>query len=265
MTLRVLCFLCTVLAVANEAAWARTKRANPSPKAPAASTTQAAATPTVPAAASPSASAPDAKPPATREPVGPSPDSAATGPANPGASPGTGPSPTETASRPKTKAEVEAALAEASALFKAGQHVQAADKLMAVYQSSPQPIYLFNAGQAYRRAKLPVQAKGAYQRFLDTAPTHPLAPEVRGYVRDMQTLEEMQRHEQQISLQLQQEKAEATSARQALLQEKSTPIYKRPLFWGLMAGVSLAVFSGAIVLGVIRERANADYQLELSR
>ena len=92
-----------------------------------------------------------------------------------------------------TKAEIDASLAEASALFKAGEHVAAADRLLRIYESAPQAIYLFNAGQAYRRAKRVPQAKQAYARFLDTAPNHPLAPEVRGYLRDIDTLEEMQK------------------------------------------------------------------------
>ena len=132
-------------------------------------------------------------------------------------------SPDDLAKKPRTKAEIDATLAEAAAMFKAGQHVEAADKLMLVYESDPQPLLLFNAGQAYRRAKRPRQAKEAYQTFLSVAPNHSLCPEVRGYVRDMDTLLELQQREQQISLQLQQEKEVATSAQQALQQERSRP------------------------------------------
>jgi len=170
-----------------------------------------------------------------------------------------------TAAPPRTKAEIDAALADANSLFKAGQHVEAADKLLLIYAASPQPIYLFNAGQAYRRAKRPAQAKDAYQRFVDTAPGHPLVPEVRGYLRDMQTLEEMQRHEQQISLQLQQEKADATFARQALQQERSTPLYKRPMFWGVVAGVGLALVAGGIAGSFVLSRVAADSRVEISQ
>jgi len=166
---------------------------------------------------------------------------------------------------PRTKAEIDAALADANSLFKAGQHVEAADKLLLIYAASPQPIYLFNAGQAYRRAKRPTQAKDAYQRFVDTAPDHPLVPEVRGYLRDMQTLEEMQRREQQISLQLQQEKADATFARQALQQERSTPLYKRPMFWGVVAGVGLALVAGGIAGSFVLSRVAADSRVEISQ
>ena len=97
------------------------------------------------------------------------------------------------------------------------------------------------------------------------APVHPLVPEVRGYLRDMQTLEEMQRREQQISLQLQQEKADATFARQALQQERSTPLYKRPMFWGVVAGVGLALVAGGIAGSFVLSRVAADSRVEISQ
>lgn len=167
--------------------------------------------------------------------------------------------------KPRTKAEIDATLAEAASMFKAGQHVEAADKLMLVYESDPQPLLLFNAGQAYRRAKRPKQAKEAYQTFLSVAPNHALCPEVRGYVRDMDTLLELQQREQQISLQLQQEKEVATSAQQALQQERSRPIYKRPLFWGLVAGLGVAVLAGVTAAGVIGVRVQADVKADIQK
>ena len=167
--------------------------------------------------------------------------------------------------KPRTKAELDATLVEAATMFKAGQHVEAADKLMLVYESDPQPLLLFNAGQAYRRAKRPRQAKEAYQTFLSVAPNHSLGPEVRGYVRDMDTLLELQQREQQISLQLQQEKEVATSAQQALEQERSRPIYKRPLFWGLIAGLGVAVIAGVTAAGVIGVRVQADVKADIQK
>jgi tetratricopeptide (TPR) repeat protein len=154
---------------------------------------------------------------------------------------------------------------EAAALFKAGQHVEAADKLMLVYDTDPQPLLLFNAGQAYRRAKRPSQAKEAYQRFLSAAPEHSLVPEVRGYVRDMDTLLEMQQREQQISLQLQQEKEVSTSAQQALQKERSKPLHKRPLFWGLVAGVGIAAVAAATIGGIIGVRVQADVKADIQK
>ncbi len=154
--------------------------------------------------------------------------------------------------------EVESTLADASNLFKAGQHEQAAKKLLLVYDTSPQPLLLFNAGQAFRRAKLPKEAKDCYVRFLEVAPQSPLVPEVRGYVRDMDTLLEMQQREQEISLRLKQEQAAATSAQQALQKERSTPVYKRGWFWVVMGSVGLVVITGVGVGGFIGQRTKAD-------
>ncbi len=119
--------------------------------------------------------------------------------------------------------------------------------MLRVFEADPQPLYLFNAGQAYRKGDLPSEAKATYERFLDVAPSHKLAPEVRGYVKDMDTLLATQKKAKEISLELDKEKAEAQFARQALLQERSTPIYKRPLFWGLMGTGLLVVLGGVAV------------------
>ncbi len=160
--------------------------------------------------------------------------------------------------RKLSQAEIDSTLGEASALFKAGQHEQAARKLLLVYDSSPQPLLLFNAGQAFRRAKIPKEAKDCYVRFLESAPQSPLVPEVRGYVRDMDTLLEMQQREQEISLRLKQEQAAATSAQQALQKERSTPVYKRGWFWVVMGSVGLVVITGVAVGGFIGQRTKAD-------
>ena len=238
--------LCVVLLLCGTAD-ARRKKSIESPPAEAATSSapsdgqQAAATPAAPAA--PAAPAPHTG--VTQSPPVPSPD--------------------ELPKKPITKAEIDATLAEAASMFKAGQHVEAADKLMLVYESDPQPLLLFNAGQAYRRAKRPKQAKEAYQTFLSVAPTHSLCPEVRGYVRDMDTLLELQQREQQISLQLQQEKDVANSAQQALEQERSKPVYKRPLFWGLIAGLGVAVIAGVTAAAVIGVRVQADIRADIQK
>ena len=81
----------------------------------------------------------------------------------------------------------------------------------------------------------------------------------------MDTLLELQQREQQISLQLQQEKEVATSAQQALQQERSRPIYKRPLFWGLVAGLGVAVLAGVTAAGVIGVRVQADVKADIQK
>jgi tetratricopeptide (TPR) repeat protein len=160
-------------------------------------------------------------------------------------------------------ADVDSTLAEATALFKAGQHEQAARKLLLVYEVSPQPILLFNAGQAFRRAKLPRDAKDCYVRFLEAVPQSPLGPEVRGYVRDMDTLIEMQRHEQEISLKLVQEQAAATDAQQALQKERSKPVYKRAWFWAVLDSVGVAAIAGLSFGAFVGSATQADVKADI--
>lgn len=217
--------------------------ATPSPES---ASTPAQAAPTTTTTAAPASGGPTANP-ASAAPSG---SANIAGPADP--------------PRKLTPAEVESTLSEASTLFKSGQHEQAARKLLLVYDTSPQPILLFNAGQAFRRAKLPRDAKDCYSRFLDAAPQSPLGPEVRGYVRDMDTLIEMQQREQDISLQLKQEQAAATSAQQALQQERSTPVYKRTWFWVTMVSVGVAVIAGVTVGGAIGSRTKADLTVNIN-
>lgn len=148
-----------------------------------------------------------------------------------------------------SKSDIDGAKAQASAHFQAGRYSDAAEMLLRVYEAEPQPLYLFNAGQAYRKGDKPREAKTTYQRFLDVAPTHRLAPEVRGYVKDMDTILATQQKAQQISLELDKEKTEAQFARQALLQERGKPLYKRPVFW-VLVGSGVLVALTALSIGV---------------
>jgi tetratricopeptide (TPR) repeat protein len=73
----------------------------------------------------------------------------------------------------------------ASALYKAGNFLEAASELNVAYTLQPQPVFLFNIAQAYRRGMRAKAAKVMYQRFLEVAPNHPLSIEARGYMLDM--------------------------------------------------------------------------------
>jgi tetratricopeptide (TPR) repeat protein len=222
------------------------------------------------AASTPSATSPSpstggepAAPIAPAAPSTPAPAAqGAVGAATSAHAPMTEPEPTQAPGR-LSKPEIDATLVEASALFKAGKHLEAAQKLMLVYDTDPQPLLLFNAGQAYRRARRPQEAKEVYLRFLEAAPNSPLVPEVRGYVRDTDTLIELQAREQQIAIQLEKEKAAATSAQQALQKERSAPIYRRSWFWVGIGAVGLAIIGGGTAGLFIRERTKADAQVEI--
>ncbi|HNN92605.1 MAG TPA: tetratricopeptide repeat protein [Pseudomonadota bacterium] len=167
------------------------------------------------------------------------------------ASPASDASSAQASGRKLNKAEIDEAKAQASAAFQAGRYTEAAEILRRVYESDPQPLYLFNAGQAYRKGDKPREAKTAYEQFLVVAPKHKLAPEVSGYIRDMEALLLTQKKAQEISLELDKEKAEAMFVRQALQQERGTPIYKKPLFWaGLAGGVIVVSAFGLLAFGV---------------
>lgn len=170
------------------------------------------------------------------------------------------PSDTGVGSLPKgklSKAEIDAAKALASSAFQVGKYSDAAEILLRVYESDPQPLYLFNAGQSYRKGDKPREAKAAYEKFLQAAPEHRLAPEVVGYIRDMDTILATQKKTQEISIELDKEKAEAQWARQALQQERA-PLYKKPLFWATVAGGVVVVATIGLVVLAIQSQGFSD-------
>lgn len=78
--------------------------------------------------------------------------------------------------------------------FAAGDYGGAAALFEAAYKADPDPAYIFNVGQAYRRsaeAKSGVVEKNcqkamhAYKKFLDQMPAAPNKDEVDGYIKDM--------------------------------------------------------------------------------
>jgi tetratricopeptide (TPR) repeat protein len=92
-----------------------------------------------------------------------------------------------------TQQEAKMAQAQAAELFHQGRFAEAAELLRYAYAGDPHPILLFNAGQAYRKAERALEAKYMYERFVQTAPDHPLAPEARGYMKDIRPLRPTQR------------------------------------------------------------------------
>ena len=132
--------------------------------------------------------------------------------------PATSPAPAEsvppsTIEPPPSDAAAEAHVAYANQLFLAGLYADAAAALRRAYERNPKPIYLFNAGQSYRKGLYPVEALELYERFIAIAPTHPLANEARGHVQTIQALLQKQRENEQIKLQLTEEQAMAEQAR----------------------------------------------------
>lgn len=145
---------------------------------------------------------------------------------------------------------------QAQALFKEQKFSDAADHLMSAYEREPKAVLLFNAGQAYRKALRPVEAKSAYQKLVTTYPEHPLVPEAKGYIQTLDALIVEIQAKQQIELSLTEQKAksekelaEERGRREAVQKELSKykkPYYKTVWFGLLMAGGALAV--GAVIL-----------------
>lgn len=172
------------------------------------------------------------------------------------------------APEPVPLVEAKAAQQRAAQVFRDGKFVEAAELLLFAYRGDPRPILLFNAGQAYRKAERAQEAKQTYERFLAAAPEHTLAPETRGYVKDMELLLVTQARSRQVALELEdklektqteaalaleRERVQAALAKQAMTQlqrERNRPIHKRPWFWGVMSGVAVAAAAG-LTLGII--------------
>lgn len=67
-------------------------------------------------------------------------------------------------------------------LFSAGQYDAAIEAFGAAYVLRPNAMFLFNMGQAHRKAGRPKEALLQYQLFLRKAPQSPLRPETEAYV-----------------------------------------------------------------------------------
>ena len=98
---------------------------------------------------------------------------------------------------------------QAQALFKEQKFSDAADHLMSAYEREPKAVLLFHAGQAYRKALRPVEAKSAYQKLVTTYPEHPLVPEAKGYIQTLDALIVEIQAKQQIELSLMEQKAKS--------------------------------------------------------
>lgn len=154
--------------------------------------------------------------------------------------------------------------------FGSKEYENAALALEKAYKIDPKPLFLFNIGQAYKRAGRPKEALAAYERFLRADPQSTLRAEAEGYCNDMRSLIAEQERSAQVKAALLTEKERAAEKEAALRAEKlrteqtqkallaerakaererRRPIYKRPWFWGVVGGGVLAA-GLAIGLGV---------------
>ncbi len=134
------------------------------------------------------------------------------------------------------------------------------------YAIDPQPLFLFNIGQALRLSDDPLQAIAYYQRFVQLAPQHRLVPEAKGYIADLRVLRIEQERTVMARRLLELEQARAKQEAELLrfralqaeeekrvlteqLRKSSRPVYKRAWFWGVLGGAA-AVTAAAIGVGV---------------
>ncbi|MFO0576913.1 MAG: hypothetical protein U1A78_23160 [Polyangia bacterium] len=162
------------------------------------------------------------------------------------------PEPPPAGERPETFVE------RATQAFQNGQYVEAADNLYRAYLLSPKPIYLFNAGQSYRKGGRADQALAMYDRFVRVAPEHQLANEARAYMATLEALIKEQRSAKDTELkllsELTQQKEINKENERKLKEAGKVPVYKRGWFGAVVgitgAFVGLAAITTGVVLGV---------------
>ena len=150
-------------------------------------------------------------------------------------------------------------------LFQERKFAEAAQALQRAYAFDPNPLFLFNAGQAYRKAEQRKEALEMYQRYLEVDEKGPLAAEARGYVTDIQAflgaqdrlqnaqieLETKESQNQKTQQALKAEKERSLFIEQALQKEQNKPFYKKGWFYAVSVvggGVVLAAVIAAIVV-----------------
>lgn len=175
--------------------------------------------------------------------------------AEPGPLPGAGASAKAAQAAPAvTPGDAESHLQSARQYFQERKYSEAADEMLRAYAFSPKPLFLFNAGQAYRKAARYQEALDMYRHYLEAAPDGPLAGEANGNVMDLQALIKAQENLQDVSLrletqssQLELERRKAEAMELALKKERKKPWYKHPAFVVAATAIGVGVVVGAAV------------------
>src|SRR5437868_2731123 len=87
---------------------------------------------------------------------------------------------------PSAKATAAAAYREGQRHYTAGDYPGAAASFLAAYDADPDPVYLFNAAQAFRFAGDCAQAATHYRRFLAAVASAPNLDRVRANLDEME-------------------------------------------------------------------------------
>ncbi|MBA3397054.1 MAG: hypothetical protein H0T89_30775 [Deltaproteobacteria bacterium] len=86
---------------------------------------------------------------------------------------------------PESKSAAEAAYAQGQKRYTEGDYLGAAARFKEAYGLDADPVYLFNAAQAYRFGKDCKAAADYYRQFLSAAPTTPNRAKVEEYIVEM--------------------------------------------------------------------------------
>ena len=76
--------------------------------------------------------------------------------------------------------------AEGQQAYQAQSYAVAASKFIAAYAADPDPVYLFNAAQAFRFGDECGKSAAYYKKFLDEVPNPPNADKITVWYQDMQ-------------------------------------------------------------------------------
>ncbi len=148
--------------------------------------------------------------------------------------------PTGDVPAPPADAPAPAHVRYARQLFAHEDYATAGQELELAFAADPVPLYLFNAGQSYRKGGKLLEAKRVYQKFLALDPNNVLVSSVHDYIRTIDLMIEQQEQTQQIGFALEQTLKDLQQAR------KGPPVYKRAWFWVSLAGVAAT----AVAVGV---------------
>ncbi len=146
--------------------------------------------------------------------------------------------------------------------FKAGDYDSSIAAYWAAYALKPQPIIVFNAAQAYRKAGRWAEAVTLYERYLRQEPNAPLLSEVQAYIAESK--ERLQAKQSNVERETAERLAQANTVLAEHLAEireldrqlttihqtqKPKPVYRRGWFWGLIGAVTVGIALG-VGLGV---------------
>ena len=96
------------------------------------------------------------------------------------------PKPPETAAKPSVLEEAKRHYRNGQRLYDVGRYDEAATEFQAAYLLMPDPVLLYNIGQAYRLGGRPADALRSFRRFLALRPMTPNRADVEQKIADLE-------------------------------------------------------------------------------